>query len=1011
MAAEANFFRTSRKHFVLHGPDVDWRSPQLGALGALLAHWSVSRRAGTLSIPTGSGKTAVALAAPFLLPEAPGRVLIVVPSQALRSQLAAAAEDLEGLRGSKAWRGPAGPKVRALTGMVADWSDLRAADVVVGLPHVLNPDRYPDNPPPPDLFDLIVIDEAHHAPAPTWSAILDHFHGVPAVLLTATPIRRDGRRLPGELLFHFPVRRAIEEKIFAPVLPDLVSVEGCPDRDSVDRRVARRVVQLAQLPEHATSAVMIRASTKVRLARLITIYAEEGLEVTPLHGGLTPAEQRRVREGLTEGSIRSVGVVDMLGEGFDLPALRLLGYHDKHKSLPATTQMIGRLARVSDAHPQPSYLITPADADVYPHLKGAVRALYEEDPDWASVLPGLIDAELEEQALDRTFIEAFDASFGPVSPDRLHPMLRARVVEVFAPGHRPSFANGQVPAELMEGQQVAGGVVLYVGIDSKERLLVVVIGRQPTPKWSRDPGLVGIEYELGIATFRAPVRTGEPLLGFVNAQSVELEKVLLDLIAAPDLRATVDPDRMGRYLDGLDRASVSAVGMRNTNAANRGTTAYRTNMGGGVDRALRTIETSRTALGHVNLQVFEGNSTTTGGAALEKGKIWVTRHVSLRRYDEWVDDLAARLGNATVGRSGPLLPSLSRGSRLSAWPSAPAVAAELDPRMYARDWAVIVGEHRVPVEALELEVIDDGAAATRAASGGAIVVVATAPLEGMGERQAVWRGQLHLDGLVEGEPAPVSKGLSGRDDLRDLLLHFPPTIYFLDGTTTVGATQYPRATRVADVPYDRFLTHDWPGVDVTAESDRNAEAKGRGRSILAELALWLEKRPPRGLKRWLLLNDGPDEIADILVVEPLPSGEVALQLWHAKASAGDAASSRVRDAQVVAAQAIRSRRWLTGTRLWPELERRLTGQASPPATSLPGSEPLSELVSEISRDKGWGTVPPLLRATVGIAQPGFSRAHVLAEIDTEGSGVVHLLTVLQDLGAADGFEFLVLGRD
>ena len=70
-----------------------WRSPQRGALGALMAHWSLPRDAPALvSLPTGSGKSAVALAAPFLA--SAQRVLVVVPSTDLRRQLAGAFTDL-----------------------------------------------------------------------------------------------------------------------------------------------------------------------------------------------------------------------------------------------------------------------------------------------------------------------------------------------------------------------------------------------------------------------------------------------------------------------------------------------------------------------------------------------------------------------------------------------------------------------------------------------------------------------------------------------------------------------------------------------------------------------------------------------------------------------------------------------------------------------------------------------------------------------------------------------------
>src|SRR5436190_16170959 len=65
-----------------------WRRPQLAALGQLMAHWCLAESEPPLvSLPTGVGKTAVAMAAPHLLGSQ--RVLVVVPSTELRGQTAA----------------------------------------------------------------------------------------------------------------------------------------------------------------------------------------------------------------------------------------------------------------------------------------------------------------------------------------------------------------------------------------------------------------------------------------------------------------------------------------------------------------------------------------------------------------------------------------------------------------------------------------------------------------------------------------------------------------------------------------------------------------------------------------------------------------------------------------------------------------------------------------------------------------------------------------------------------
>ena len=84
------YFLDAAQHFrYLGSPRPRWRPPQFGGLGAMAMHWSLTKGESVLlSVPTGSGKTAMAMAAPFFLAEPPRRILIVVPSRALREQIA-----------------------------------------------------------------------------------------------------------------------------------------------------------------------------------------------------------------------------------------------------------------------------------------------------------------------------------------------------------------------------------------------------------------------------------------------------------------------------------------------------------------------------------------------------------------------------------------------------------------------------------------------------------------------------------------------------------------------------------------------------------------------------------------------------------------------------------------------------------------------------------------------------------------------------------------------------------
>ena len=40
---------------------------------------------------------------------------------------------------------------------------------------------------PNDGYDLVIVDEAHHYPAPTWKLLVDHFSDSLKLFLTATP--------------------------------------------------------------------------------------------------------------------------------------------------------------------------------------------------------------------------------------------------------------------------------------------------------------------------------------------------------------------------------------------------------------------------------------------------------------------------------------------------------------------------------------------------------------------------------------------------------------------------------------------------------------------------------------------------------------------------------------------------------------------------------------------------------------------------------------------------------
>lgn len=1036
----ADFFeRAVDKVILLGAREKGWRRPQLGALGAIMAHWSVADGQPTvISIPTGTGKTAVGMVAPFLSPEPPRRALVLAPARQIRRQLAeqfVTYTQLTQIGVLPETVGP--PAVLEMTGKTDDWRTLESYDVVVALPNSISPAHYDDaEKPPRDLFDLIIVDEAHHAPAETWRAVLDHFSDSRSVLLTATPRRRDGKRIPGSLEYYYPLRRALDEGLYKPIVPMLLPTGDPQNKAQSDATIAAAAASLLASDDHRTSVLLVRGGTISRLRELEAVYKTAGIPLALLHNGLPQNRQRDIVEQLKAGRLRAVAVVGMLSEGFDLPSLRLVAYHDKHRSLPATIQLIGRLARGDPAFPQPSTLITVADADVFPELKGVLRSLYEEDAEWAEVLPGIIDSEIQRERLDREFAELLPASQTEIDPVHLQPTKRALVYEVPAawtppfltPATAPALGEGEptpligtVPRGLEEGSSLGGGYVLYVGTQAAAGLLVVVVRYVDHPKWSSDPALANVVYEMHTVAYRKPPLVTLPGLILLNLERDGLQRQFESILGLHEVGRLAGPERIGGYLDSLDRISVSSVGVRSTNAATRGRASYRNFMGSGVDRGLRTVDVARSALGHVMFQVRTSAGSANAGGAVEKSKLWLTRYGQLRELSEWVDATAALLWFPQLTAQGPLLPSVDRGHRLDDWPDARPLAAELYPALYGLGlelWAA--GVRLGGIEDLDLYVNDDPTGTLQdieAARAGPLRIVGVLNDRERDQQACVWDATTDTRGHVTASrDLQVRRGYSDPVSLAALLEQQPPTIYFLDGTTTIGAVRYDSRALTSTFDVRLLIESDWTGVDITAETRRTAESRHSGEiSIHERLEEYLVARPRQGMGRWILYNDGAGEIADYLVIEEVATGEVHLSLWHAKAARGDTPAVRVKDFQEVVAQALRSRRWFPSTALWTELGRRLNQQARPAATLVSGSDDPDLLWSRLGLaespggEPSWAQRYPVVRGTLGIVQPGLSRSVLQAQLDADpvpegAQSLRELFSVLSDTATSDGTE-------
>jgi superfamily II DNA or RNA helicase len=306
-----------------------------------------------VALPTGTGKTVVFA---HLLRERGGRALVLAHRDELIEQ---AVEKLHLVA----------PESRV--GVVKAERDEQAVQVVVASVQTLAQPRRLEHLIPD--FSTIIIDEAHHAAAPTYRAILEHVGAfAPDHLLTvgftATPERGDQVGLDG--VFEAIVyQRELLDMITAGYLCDLraLQVQLATDWSAVPVRhgdlaegALGEVLLAASAPEHTLAAYRQHAAGRKTLVFTPTVAVAHAMAATfqdaghaaEVVDGTTPLEDRRaILRRLRAGTTRVVANCAVLTEGFDEPSVDCIIVARPTTSRSLYVQMVGRGTRL---HPNKS---------------------------------------------------------------------------------------------------------------------------------------------------------------------------------------------------------------------------------------------------------------------------------------------------------------------------------------------------------------------------------------------------------------------------------------------------------------------------------------------------------------------------------------------------------------------------------------------------------------------------------------------------------------------------------
>jgi superfamily II DNA or RNA helicase len=221
-----------------------------------------------------------------------------------------------------------------------------------------------------DFYDYIIVDEFHHAAAPSYQRLLTYYKPKILLGLTATPERMDGKSIlsyfDDTIAAEIRLTEAVDRKLLSPFQYfgvtdqidlsqvkwtrrgyDLLELENLYTNNKI------RVTQiLNSLKKYVTDLDDVRGlgfCVSVEHAIYMSkVFQESGIPSIALHGNSPDEERNRVKGRLARGEIKLIFVVDLYNEGVDIPEVNTILFLRPTESLTVFLQQLGRGLRLAE---------------------------------------------------------------------------------------------------------------------------------------------------------------------------------------------------------------------------------------------------------------------------------------------------------------------------------------------------------------------------------------------------------------------------------------------------------------------------------------------------------------------------------------------------------------------------------------------------------------------------------------------------------------------------------------
>lgn len=602
------------------------RPPQIGALHAALAHWKVTNASATIVMPTGTGKTETMLA--LMVCEKIDKILVVVPTDALREQITNKFLGLGLLRkigavGRKAENPIVGTLEHRLKTVDEVNKFFESCNVVVTTMAIVGGCSEEVQKAMAVISTHLFIDEAHHISAPTWQKFRKRFKEKTILQFTATPFRGDGRHIDGKVIFNYPLRKAQSEGYFKQI-----SFIGVRDynKQRADETIAKRAIKKLEedLSQNLDHIILARADSITRARDIIAIYQQHGASHNPqlFHSKKKVAEKHQSLKEINERTSRIIVCVDMFGEGFDLPELKIAALHDVHKGLAITLQFTGRFTRTKPNIGSATIVANIAN----PGVEEALKDLYAEDADWDKLLRNLSEGATTKQEKLSQFFEGFVDLPPEFLPQNILPKMSTVVYKT----NNTRWTPENIPKVVKESR-----LFIDPTVNQQEKVtFFVTCEKEPIP-WGNFKDIHNTIWDLYLIHWDE----NQKLLFINSSNNRTFHGELAKALCGEDVEL-IRGEQVFRTLAGINRLSLMNLGL--THSLNR---AMRFTMYVGADilSAISDAQQQNRIKSNLFGRGFEKGSKTSIGSSY-RGRIWSYKIADdIAEWIEWCKQTGKKL--------------------------------------------------------------------------------------------------------------------------------------------------------------------------------------------------------------------------------------------------------------------------------------------------------------------------------------------------------------------------------